>query len=48
MNSPGKNIGMGCHALIQDILPNPGIKPRCPALQADSLPLSYQGIPNQL
>ena len=26
-------------------LPNPGIKPRSPALQADSLPLSYQGSP---
>ena len=24
-------------------LPNPGIKPRCPTLQADSLPLSHQG-----
>ena len=28
---------MGCHALLQD-LPNPGIQPRSPALQADSLP----------
>ena len=26
-------------------LPNPGIKPRSPALQADSLPLSHQGSP---
>ena len=26
-------------------LPNPGIKPGSPALQADSLPLSYQGSP---
>ena len=29
-------------------LPNPGIEPAspaCPALQADSLPLSHQGIP---
>ena len=25
--------------------PDPGIKPRPPALQADSLPLSYQGTP---
>ena len=25
-------------------LPNPGIKPVSPALQADSLPLSHQGI----
>ena len=27
-------------------LPNPGIKPESPALQADSLPLSYQGRHN--
>ena len=26
-------------------LPNPGIKPRSPALQADSLPLSHQWSP---
>ena len=26
-------------------LPNPGIKPGFPALQADSLPASYQGSP---
>ena len=26
-------------------LPDPGIKPRSPALQANSLPLSYQGSP---
>ena len=26
-------------------LPNPGIKPGSPALQADSLPLSHQGSP---
>ena len=42
-NSPGKNTGMGCHALIQGIFPTQGSKPRSPALQADSLPLSYQG-----
>ena len=28
-------------------LPNLGIEPRSPALQADSLPLSYQGSPTQ-
>ena len=27
-------------------LPNPGIEPRCPALQADSLPAEPQGKPN--
>ena len=42
-DSPGKNTGVGCHALLQG-LSNPGIKPmspETPALQADSLPLSY-------
>ena len=29
-------------------LPNPGIEPRSPALQADSLPLSYEGSPSLL
>ena len=35
--SPGKNIGVGCHFLLQGNLPNPGIKHGSPALQADSL-----------
>ena len=29
--------GVGCHALLQGDLPNPGIEPRSPTLQADSL-----------
>ena len=36
-NSPGKNTGVGCHSLPED-LSDPGIKPRSPVLQADSLP----------
>ena len=36
-DSPGKNIGVGCRALLQGNLPNPGIGPESPALQADSL-----------
>ena len=36
-NSPGQNTGMGRLPSPED-LPNPGIKPRSPALQADSLP----------
>ena len=36
-NSPGKNTGVGCHALPPEDLPNPGIEPGSPALQADSL-----------
>ena len=37
-DSPGKNTGVGCHAILQGNLPNPGIELRSPALQADSLP----------
>ena len=36
-NSPGQNTGVGSLSLPGDS-PNPGIKPRSPALQADSLP----------
>ena len=44
-DSPGKNTGVGCHSLLQGNLPNPGIKPRSPALQADSLPSEPPGKP---
>ena len=36
-DSPGKNTGVGCHALHPGDLPNPGIEPRSPTLQVDSL-----------
>ena len=36
-DSPGEDPGVGCHALLQGNLPDPGIKPRSPALQADAL-----------
>ena len=36
-NSPGKNIGVGCWFPSPGNLVNPGMKPRSPALQADSL-----------
>ena len=36
-NSPGKNTGVGCYSFIQGNLPNPGVEPRFPTLQADSL-----------
>ena len=39
-SSPGKNAGVGGHALS---LPGPGIKSASPALQADPLRLSRQG-----
>ena len=42
-NSPGQNTGVGSHLLLQRDQPNPGIKPRSPTLQADSLPSELQG-----
>ena len=37
-NSPGKNIGVGCHSFPSPgCLPIPGIKPGSPVLRADSL-----------
>ena len=36
-DSPGKNIGEGCYALLQGNLPNPGIEPGSPTFQVDSL-----------
>ena len=35
---PGKNTGVCCHAHLRGNLPNSGVKPRSPALQADSSP----------
>ena len=43
--SLGKNTGVDCHALTPGDLPYPGIKPRSPVLQAESLPLSRQESP---
>ena len=48
-NSPGKNTGVGYHALLQGNLPNPGIKPaslEAPALEADPLPAEPSGKPH--
>ena len=44
-DSSDKNTGVGCHALLQGNLPNPGIKPKSPAPQADSLPAEPPGKP---
>ena len=41
----GKNTGVGCHALPSGNLPNPGIEPRSPILQASSLPSEPPGKP---
>ena len=40
-NSPGQNTGLDGLSLLQGDLPNPGIEPRSPALQVDSLQLSH-------
>ena len=39
-DSPGKNTGVGCHALLQGIFPT-----RSPTLQVDSLPSESPGKP---
>ena len=44
-NSPGQNAGAGSLSLLPGHLPNPGIKPRSPALQVDSLPSEPPGKP---
>ena len=46
-NSSGQNTGVGNLSLLQGNLPNPGIKPRSPALWVDSLPAEPQGKPDQ-
>ena len=48
-NSSGQNTGVGSPSLLQGIFStqgsNPGIKPRSPVFQADSLPAEPQGSP---
>ena len=44
-NSPGQNTGTGSRSLLQGNLPNSGIEPRSPALQADCLPAEPPGKP---
>ena len=47
-NFPGKNMGAGCHFLLQGIFPSQGLNLRLLHLlhwQVDSLPLSHLGSP---
>ena len=45
-DSPGKNTGMGCHVLLQEIFPNQGSNSGIlPALWANSLPSEPPGKP---
>ena len=41
--SPGQNTGVGRQFPSPGDLPNPGIEPRSPALQVDSLPTELSG-----
>ena len=47
-DSQVNNTAVGCRILFQGNLPNPGIKPRSPALQADSLPSESKGLRDQV
>ena len=44
-NSPGQNTGVGKLFPSPGDVPNPEIKPKSPALQADSLPAEPPGKP---
>ena len=47
-DSSGKNSGVGCHALLQGILPTQGSKPGLPHCRKMLYCLSHQGSPKQL
>ena len=46
--SPGKNIGVGCHALLQGIFPTQGSNPGLPHYRWILYSLSYQGSPTTM
>ena len=46
-NSPGQNTGVGSLIPSPGDLHSPGIEPRSPALQVDSLPAEPQGKPKK-
>ena len=45
-NSPGKNTGVGCHALLQGIFPTQGLNPGLPHCRQILNQLSYPGKPS--
>ena len=47
-DSPGKNTGVSCYALLQGILSNWGIEPQSPSLKPDSLPSEPPGKPDEV
>ena len=42
-DSPGKNFGLGCHALLQEIFPTQGLNPGLPHCRRFLYHLSHQG-----
>ena len=44
-DSPGKDTGVGCHALLQGIFPTQGSNLHLLHWQAGSLPLNHLGSP---
>ena len=44
-DSPGKNTGVGCHALLQGIFPSQGLNPGLPHCQCILYCLRHQGSP---
>ena len=47
-DSPGKNTGVGCHALLQGIFPTHGLNPGLPYCRQILYLLSHQGSPTSL
>ena len=45
-DSPGKNTGVGCHALLQGIFPNQGLNPDLLHCRQILYHLSQQGSPS--
>ena len=45
-DSPGKNIEVGCHALLQEISPTQGLNSSTPHYRGILNHLSHQGSPN--
>ena len=47
-DSPGKNTGVGCHALLQEIFLIQGLNPCLPHCRQILYPLSYLGSPKSV
>ena len=47
-DSPGKNTGIGCHALLQGIFPTEGLNPHLPHCRGFFYLLSHKGSPRLL